>query len=291
MRLACTGLPPLADRTASGEIGTIVTPSPLLAAAAAQQFSALQLSRHAETWLRPSIYSLDVWLTVCWQQKRYNSAAAPTLLSSSQELTLWREIIEHQNPALFDVSATANLARRAARILAEWKIPLDSALWNDHEDAQQFQRWIRAFHAKCAAENWITRADVLRLLPDWIRDGSCDPGDVIFRGFSTRIRRWRRFGGRSGLGRGWLDVRRLLGAHRARALVLRKGALRAGRSSCSRSFRAESGAVDWNFCSGSASQSKASRARVSERLLSIRIAALPNSVFHITRRGACTSIR
>ncbi|HMF75626.1 MAG TPA: hypothetical protein VK604_08195, partial [Bryobacteraceae bacterium] len=137
MRLACQELLTWFERSA-----TIVTPSHLLAAAAAEQFSRHELARGSETWLRSPIYSVGAWLTVCWQAARYSGADVPILLSRSQELAMWNHIIEAENPELFDASATARLARDAADLLAERQIVADGELWEDHPDARQFQRWL-----------------------------------------------------------------------------------------------------------------------------------------------------
>ncbi len=180
IRLASKGLPTYFDRKT-----TIVTPSPLLAAVVAKQFAEYQLSRGLETWERPAIYSSGAWLSVCWQEARYSSNEIPTLLSPAQERLAWQSIIEEQHPDLFDSSATAGMARRAARVLAEWHISAEGGDWNDHPDAQQFQAWHKRFRRKCEEENWITRSDMWRLIPTWIGAGDCQREAVVFAGFAS----------------------------------------------------------------------------------------------------------
>jgi hypothetical protein len=140
MRLASSGLFSWFEKNA-----TFVTPSPLLASVAARQFARFQLERGFESWERPAIFSIDAWLSSCWQEVRFNRPDVPVLLSRFQEHVLWRNIIERQHRDLFDINATARLASRAARVLAEWHIPIDSDLWNDHTDAQQFRHWYKLF--------------------------------------------------------------------------------------------------------------------------------------------------
>jgi ATP-dependent helicase/nuclease subunit B len=181
MRLASTGLFSWFEKNA-----TFVTPSPLLASVAAQQFARFQLERGIESWERPAIYSIDAWLSSCWQETRFNRPNVPTLLSRSQEHVLWHSIIEQEHPGLFDLDATVRLASRAARVLAEWHIPLDSDLWNDHTDAQQFRHWYKLFRQKCREQCWIARFDLWRLLPEWIEDRSFSTRDTVFFGFDRR---------------------------------------------------------------------------------------------------------
>jgi ATP-dependent helicase/nuclease subunit B len=180
MRLACPGLLSWFERDA-----TIVTPTPLLAAAASEQCSRRQLALGRETWARPVIRGVGAWLTECWREARYSSRDVPTLLSRSQELALWNRIIDAENPELFDVSAAARLARKAADLLAERYIAAETELWEEHPDARQFQRWLRLFRRKCQEQNWVTRAGLWRLLPDWILEGVVDPGVTVFAAFAS----------------------------------------------------------------------------------------------------------
>lgn len=176
MHLACPGLVPSLER---GD--TVVVPSTLLASIAAEQFSQHQLSQGRDTWQRPSIYSLGAWLAVCWREARFREAGIPTLLSPSQEHALWFRIVERGHPNLFDVSRMAQLASQAARLLAEWHIPVDGEPWNEHADARQFQQWYRLFRRECRARDWITRADLWKLIPEWIPTA----GPTRFMAFET----------------------------------------------------------------------------------------------------------
>jgi ATP-dependent helicase/nuclease subunit B len=181
MHLACPGLVRSLER---GD--TIVVPSTLLASIAAEQFSQHQLSHSRETWQRPSIYSIGAWLAVCWRDARFREAAISTLLSPSQEHALWLRIVEREHPELFDASRMALLASRAAHLLAEWHIPTEGESWNEHADARQFQHWHRLFRRECRARDWITRADLWKLLPEWILKGGSATGATRFTAFDTR---------------------------------------------------------------------------------------------------------
>jgi probable DNA repair protein len=148
-----------------------------------EQFARERLKQGLETWERPAICGLDAWLVSCWQEVRYSSADVPSLLSRAQERALWHEIVEQEHPELFDVSATVRLARSAASLLAEWHIPTEGDLWNEHADAQQFQRWYRLLRRKCRENDWITRADLPHLFPSWLADGQFRPPLTAFVGF------------------------------------------------------------------------------------------------------------
>ncbi len=168
MRLACSGLSSWID-----EKVTIVTPSRLLAAVVYQQFTLQQLRLGRQSWERPFIMTVGGWLTSCWQEARYRREDLPTLLSTSQEHLLWKQVIRNDGVDLFDLDATARSAARAARILAEWEIPADGMHWNDGSDAPQFARWFKRFCQTLRRNGWITRAGLWQKLPEWIAHGVC----------------------------------------------------------------------------------------------------------------------
>lgn len=180
MRLACAGLLPWLEKGI-----TVVTPTPLLAAVAAEEFSKNQLACGIESWQRPSIISIGAWLTARWQEARYASSDAGTLLSPSQERVLWQRVIRETNADLFDVNATAVLAMRAARLLSEWLIRPEGEIWANNEDARQFQQWHKRFHSECAQNGWITRADLWQLVPKWAGQGQCAADPTAFACFSA----------------------------------------------------------------------------------------------------------
>lgn len=180
MRLACAGLPSWFEKNAA-----IVTPSRLLAGVASQQFTRYQLDRGIESWQRPAIYGVDAWLSANWQEARYGGHGIGALLSHSQEHLVWQDIIEQEEPALFDPASTARLAIGAARLLAEWQIPAGGDLWADHQDAQHFLRWYGRFRRKCRDEGWLAHSDLWHLVPGWIDRGLCEPKLTVFAAFEV----------------------------------------------------------------------------------------------------------
>jgi ATP-dependent helicase/nuclease subunit B len=175
MRLACSGLFSWMEKNV-----TVVTPSRLLAGVAYQQFTLRQLGQGNLSWQRPNILSFGSWLTACWQDARYCSTEIPILLSPVQEHLLWKRTIQETTSELFDADATARMAGQAARTFSEWRLPEDSPHWKDGSDAPHFQQWFKAFQRRCSENGWIIRPDVLQILPDWIAQKLCAPGDFAF---------------------------------------------------------------------------------------------------------------
>ncbi len=163
---------------------TIVTSSPLLASVVSEQLVNLHLDNGKNAWTRPEIFGISAWLSDCWRTLRYSRADTPTLLSSAQEQALWQRIIGQQYPNLFHPAGTARLAIDAARLMAEWRIPLEGEAWDDYKDAQRFGDLFRRFRGLCKRNNWIICSDLWRLVPEWIADGQIDPGRIAFAGFT-----------------------------------------------------------------------------------------------------------
>jgi probable DNA repair protein len=157
MRLAVPGALPAFDNNVP-----LVTSSRTLSAIAYQQFARAQLNAGSASWLRPEIYTFDAWLTSLWQEARYSRPALLTLLAPAQEHFLWQTIISEHSPELFDSSAIARLARQAADVIEEYRIPVDHEAWQEQQDATQFQTWYRSFRERCENRGWMARREILR---------------------------------------------------------------------------------------------------------------------------------
>ena len=160
-----------------------VTPIALLSPVAAEHNNQAQLPRVERPGKGPATDSIGSWLTSCWQEARYKSPDAPTLLSPAQERALWRRIIREQHPQLFDIDASVRLAQRAAGFLAEWQIRSDGELWNDHPDAQQFQLW-RGFFENSAGKKMDHPRLPLAFSSQWLTNGIVKPVLTVFLGFN-----------------------------------------------------------------------------------------------------------
>jgi probable DNA repair protein len=178
MRLACSGLRDCFARNA-----TLVIPSAVLAAAATEDLSRFQLEAGRESWQRPPIYNVETWLERCWQEVRYDQTGTPVLLSPAQELLLWRKLIEREHADLFDVNAAARGAREAARIVAQWHIPLGASGWLEHQDGSQFLKWLAGFEEICRQNCWITRAHLWDRVPEWFGKGKLSRREIVLLGF------------------------------------------------------------------------------------------------------------
>jgi probable DNA repair protein len=178
MRLACSGLRGYFARNA-----TVVVPTPVLASAAAEDLARFQMEDGCDSWQRSPIHSIETWLERCWHEVRYDTSGAATLLSPSQELLLWRQLVEEEHADLFDVNAAARGARDAARLIAQWQIAVDPPAWSEHQDGCQFLVWHRRFEEICREKGWMTRTHLWRQVPEWFAQGSLAKREVVLLGF------------------------------------------------------------------------------------------------------------
>lgn len=163
--------------------GTVVLPSRLLAAVAAQQVADERVASGIQTWERPEILSVNAWLTSCWNAARFSGLEIPALLSSSQERELWQQLFEEFHPELFDPAGAARLAAKAAATVAEWHLPIDGEVWGQSKDSESFRTLHRRFAKELRDRGCMTRAEVWQRIPDWIRSGAYNPGKLCFVGF------------------------------------------------------------------------------------------------------------
>lgn len=130
----------------------------------------------APVWEAPRIASFSRWLIDTW------TAGWPDaqLLSSTQELVLWREAVERDDAdaPLLAPQAAAREARRADQLLRRHAIDLDAApAWSDEHQA--FRRWRRHVERRLGQHRWLTSADLPGEVARLVRDGAIAVPDAI----------------------------------------------------------------------------------------------------------------
>ncbi|MFL6446096.1 MAG: PD-(D/E)XK nuclease family protein [Bryobacteraceae bacterium] len=163
--------------------GTLVFASRLLASVGWQQLADDKKAIGVQSWERPEILSISAWLVHCWNAVRFSGLSIPALLSPSQETELWRRLFDEVHPNVFDPAGAARLATRAATTIAEWHLPLEGEWWERSKDSESYRELHHRFRQELRERGCMTRADIWRLLPDWIRSGAYQPTSVSFVGF------------------------------------------------------------------------------------------------------------
>jgi probable DNA repair protein len=146
-----------------------------------------RLTRHLHAE-RPSsldkIIPLQAWLVTCYEQSLFNAAQPLHLLTATQELMIWQDIIK-ATPAtqhLLQLESTAKTAMQAYAMLAHWRCSLDKLSDEQKTDTTTFYQWARNFKAHCAAQHLLSQADLM----DWLEQHLPDeplPKEIILYNF------------------------------------------------------------------------------------------------------------
>jgi probable DNA repair protein len=140
---------------------TLVTASQRLARHLAAAYGAAQQVQGAPVWEAPDILPWHQWLERFWQESfgLLDADTPQLLLSDSQELTLWEEVIRAaDSEPLLQVPAAARSAREAWQLLHAWKLSIPRSQETASEDVSAFARWAKAYGQRCTSGNWLDSA-------------------------------------------------------------------------------------------------------------------------------------
>ena len=171
-----------------GSGATVVTASRRLARVLTQQFHASQREQGRPVWNTPDILPLDAFLKRSWSNYvRDGDARQPagTLLDTLEEQVVWEQAIR-ESPAgdsLLRLPETAQHAMEAWRLMQAYGLPLDGR-FEASDDWAAFAAWSRAFHRRCAANHWLSAAQLPDVVADLVRRGELSmPAQVLVAGF------------------------------------------------------------------------------------------------------------
>lgn len=147
----------LAQELARG--ATLVTPNRRLARELKRRFDAAQIAQGAIVWPTADVLPWRAWLERTYAQLTRASQHA-RLLAPLQDLALWQKTIaESQHAhALLDAGALARIARDAWQLAHAWRLDLEAAASQFHEDAKAFAGWAARFRTACDVRGWLDGA-------------------------------------------------------------------------------------------------------------------------------------
>lgn len=140
-----------AELTAALDAGaTILVPSRQRGAAVRLAYAAQQLRRGRRVWSSPDVLTWDAWLARELLRARQASGAGPVLLNRSQELELWRQVLEslaRDEDELRLYSRHVESIAAAAGLAREWRLqwPVAGAT----EEAALLARALRLMDQAC----------------------------------------------------------------------------------------------------------------------------------------------
>lgn len=128
---------------------TVVTPNRRLALVLKREFDNAQDASGLTVWDTTDILPFSAFIERIYQDALYSTRATefPTLLTSSQEQTLWEEIIRRSDlgEALLAVPETARLAREAWQLAHEWQLIPKLRNFPLNDDGKAFQDWTQRY--------------------------------------------------------------------------------------------------------------------------------------------------
>ncbi len=141
-------------------------------------------------WESPDILPWGAWIRRCWDLGPGCRAGTPTVLTDSQLVLVWQDIIRddvarhHDSDSpLWNIEATARVAAGTLRLMREWGIEGAGLPASRHPDHAGFRRWLKAYDRICAERGWIDG----HALADRLADGDLTaPGrPLVMTGFDT----------------------------------------------------------------------------------------------------------
>lgn len=137
----------------------------------------------ATVWERPRILSLREWTIRTWEAGWPDTQ----LLHSIQETVLYKQIIDASSAgeALLNTAATARMVRRAAALMATYRIDRNHRSFRESPEASTFLEWFDALEKKLKTNHWTTPERMVDELIRFIQNGTASvPSKAAFVGFT-----------------------------------------------------------------------------------------------------------
>lgn len=157
----------------------ILTASDALARCLREDYALNQQRSGRSVWRTPRIASLRQWTADSWAE----TWPVEQLISGTQALALWLEVIERDERNLVSSLACAREALRAERLALSYGLD-PQRLPAYSEEQQAWQRWRRAVRARMRRNHWLLREDLDVLAVTALRSGRWPvPARIKLHGF------------------------------------------------------------------------------------------------------------
>lgn len=137
----------------------------------------------ATVWERPRILSLREWTIRTWEAGWPDTQ----LLHPIQETVLYKQIIDasRAGEALLNTAATARMVRRAAGLMATYRIDRNHRSFRESPEASTFLEWYDALDKKLKTNHWTTPERMVDEMIRFIQEGKATvPPKAAFVGFT-----------------------------------------------------------------------------------------------------------
>lgn len=134
-------------------------------------------SENTETWQRPAVFAIDIYIQQLWQLAA-SQAIAPfnetQLLGRFDEQEIWLQIVRssYEKYPLLNSEETANSVARSYRFFQQWDVAKFAEIERYHSaiDFQTFLDWSEQFEARCKKINAVSLSDAGRVIAEHIEE-------------------------------------------------------------------------------------------------------------------------
>lgn len=154
----------------------VVTANQRLSRSLRNEYALAMRDRGVSAWRTPRILEWRTWVNTCWLKTR-GGRPAEVLLSDVQADSIWEQIIAADSKVQGG-RRLAGSARKAWRLMKEWRIPYAELQEYANPDSQSLAGWIASYEKYLAERSWV---DPLTL--DERIDGDPSVGNIRLAGF------------------------------------------------------------------------------------------------------------
>jgi len=119
-------------------------------------------SEGSTSWQPPAIFAWETWLSSLWHQILLDGQTDRLLLNRTQELHLWRSIIQAdaQWSSLQSIDSLAAMAAEAWQRLCAYRGQSRLNALGVSGDTRAFQRWAQSFTRRCRADLYLSPSEL-----------------------------------------------------------------------------------------------------------------------------------
>ncbi|MDH3689339.1 MAG: PD-(D/E)XK nuclease family protein [Gammaproteobacteria bacterium] len=152
---------------------TVVTATQRLMHHLTARYAAYQQAMGKTVWESPDVIPWSAWVARSWAARTDRPTTAhdvALLLSDTQELALWEQVISTAAPInprhseFLSIHATSRAVRDAWRMLHGWRCTLKDCGQPLSEDAAAFVQWAKGFRMRCQDNGWLDQGLAIDVL-------------------------------------------------------------------------------------------------------------------------------
>ncbi|MCU1322959.1 MAG: putative repair protein [Acidobacteriaceae bacterium] len=141
------------------------------------------------SWQPAQVLAWDAWLSGWWSRLLLEGLAAQMLLNRSQELSVWRDVLEEdsERQSLRGMESLAEMGAKAWTLLCGHNGRGRLREIAVSTDTRAFQRWAQAFERRCRNEGYLAQANLADEVRKGVASGAFEAGtgEVVLVGFDT----------------------------------------------------------------------------------------------------------